>query len=80
MRGMVTMFKVLGAGVQVDVYAFDNDGFVNLLNLESGFFDVSNFVAVAVVPSKKDFLQGVKTVTTLTFLEMGAIAGFSTRL
>ena len=81
MVGSVKKFHVPGHGVDVDVYGFKaSESRPSLLDLDSGFVDVSKFDAVAVVPRHKTFLQGVKKMPLSTFLEKGGIAGSSTLL
>jgi len=68
-------------GVPVDVYGY-NKGKQQpvLLDLESGLVDVAPYDAVAVMPQGHEFMKGVKTMASQTFLEMGNLAGASTSM
>ena len=79
--GHVIQFSPETQGVPVDVYGYrkENNSCV-LLNLEDGLVEVSGLDAVAVMAKNHEFLKGVKTIVESNFLELGNLAGASTRL
>lgn len=68
-------------GISVDVYGYVQKKCApELLPLESGMVNVSEFDAIAVMPKHHEFLKGVKSITVNTFLEKGNLAGASTTM
>ena len=79
-HGLVIQFKA-EQGVPVDVYGYKRDKQQPvLLDLECGLVDVSPYDAVAVMPRGHEFMKGVKTMASQTFLEMGNLAGASSNM
>jgi len=68
-------------GLAVDVYAFCHaTNSCRYLDLRAGLTLLEPLSAVAVVPQHKQFLKGVKTMNASNFLELGNIAGASTKM
>lgn len=65
--------------VPVDVYGY-HDKTPEILPLEHGLVDISDLEAVAVMPRHHAFLKGVKSTILNNFLEMGNLAGSSTKV
>ena len=69
-----------GQFVPVDVYAMDANNATVQLDLKEGLASVDDYVAVAVMAQHHAFLRGVKTLAPSNFLELGNLAGASTRM
>ncbi|EEC44585.1 predicted protein [Phaeodactylum tricornutum CCAP 1055/1] len=67
--------------VPVDVYAFiQARNAPQLLPLEDGLVDISEYDAIAVMPRHHEFMKGVKSIAVSNFLELGNLAGASTTM
>jgi hypothetical protein len=74
-------FVVHGQGVAVDVYGYKQaQNQPELLPLERGMTDLSNYDGIAVMPKHHEFLKGVKSIAVSNFLELGNLAGATTTL
>ena len=78
--GLVIQFRA-EQGVAVDVYGYNAEKQQpSLLELELGLVDMSHCNAVAVMPRGHEFMKGVKTMASQTFLEKGNLAGASSTM
>ena len=78
--GLVIQFRA-EQGVAVDVYGYNAEKQQPLLlELELGLVDMSHCNAVAVMPRGHEFMKGVKTMASQTFLEKGNLAGASSTM
>jgi len=80
-NGTCMKFPVMDKGVEVDVFGYKNKGNEPaLLEFEDGLVDVACFDAIAVLPKHAEFLQGVKSIALITFLDMANAKGASSTL
>lgn len=78
--GKVILFTPV-QGVAVDIYGYNSlTQQPTFLDLPSGLVDVTPYDAFAVVPRHADFLRGVKSIVVSNFLELGNLAGASTKV
>mmetsp|Transcript_19273 Transcript_19273/g.24861 ORF Transcript_19273/g.24861 Transcript_19273/m.24861 type:complete len:188 (+) Transcript_19273:191-754(+) len=79
-KGRVIMFTP-AQGVAVDIYGYENHTQQpRHLDMQSGLVDVTPYDAFAVVPRHAAFLKGVKSICDSNFLELGNLAGASSKV
>jgi len=79
-KGRVILFTP-AQGVAVDIYGYSSKTQKpTFLDLPSGLVDVTVYDAFAVVPRHAAFLRGVKSIVINNFLELGNMAGASTKV
>lgn len=79
-QGRAIMFTP-AQGVPVDIYGYvSKDQKPIHLDMQSGLVDVTPYDAFAVIPRHASFLKGVKSIVMSNFLELGTMAGASTRV
>ena len=82
MNGYVIKFPLHNhQGVEVDVVAYDsktNQPYE--LDLDDGLVEVGNFDAIAVIPKHNTTFRGMKSIVINNFLELGNIAGASSKM
>lgn len=80
-KGRVIQFTPETQGLPVDVYGYNQAASsCQLLELNDGLIDLEGVDAVAVMAKNHEFLKGVKTIGMNNFMDLGNIAGATTKL
>lgn len=80
-RGKIIQFVPVSQGVSVDIYGYKlSENQPLLLDLHQQLTSLSSYDAVAVMPKHHEFLKGVKSIGMTQFLELGNLAGATTKL
>ena len=82
MNGYVIKFPLHDhQGVEVDVVAYhESTNQPYELDLDEGLVEVSKFDAIAVIPKHNTTFRGIKSIVVSNFLELGNIAGASSKM
>jgi Immune Mapped Protein 2 (IMP2) N-terminal domain len=81
MNGYVIKFPNCIQGVEVDVVAYHSATSQPYeLDLDEGLVEVGDFDAISVIPKHNTTFRGIKSINLNNFLELGNLAGASTKL